>query len=104
MTRNSMVVLGFVAIFVGLANCSSEMTPSAVDPTPAVEARRPSVGALMHQGRMYDLRDLMNADYRAASDDEFVKDFNPNSTYAETAWAGLSHSGFNDTLLSIGDN
>ena len=42
----------------------------------------PSLGELEHRGHRYALRDLNNQAYRDASDDPFVRNFNP-----ETVWA-----------------
>jgi hypothetical protein len=42
----------------------------------------PSLGELEHRGHRYALRDLNSQAYRDASNDPFVRKFNP-----ETAWA-----------------
>ena len=56
--------------------------------TTAMENRGPSLGHLKHRGKMYDLRDLFDPAFRAASDDEFIRLFNPETTLA-LDWAGL---------------
>jgi len=45
--------------------------------------RTPSVGYVEHRGRPYELRDLMNPQYRAESSDSFVRDFQPQFTYVQ---------------------
>ena len=47
----------------------------------------PSLGYLKHRGRLYDIRNLMDPEYRATSDDEFVRSFDPEVLHAY--WAGM---------------
>ncbi len=48
----------------------------------ALKTTSPSLGELQHRGQRYALRDLADQAYREASNDPFVRNFDP-----ETVWA-----------------
>jgi hypothetical protein len=54
---------------------------------PTEEKGRAWLGYLMHRARVYRLDDLFDPQYRADSKDHFVRQFQPDETYAD--WAGL---------------
>ncbi len=67
--------------------------PESCPPLPQAAEKpdaRPSLGMLLHRGRCYDIRDLMDPEYRAASNDDFVRDF--DSDRMITQWAGTDAS------------
>lgn len=75
--RPILIVLAAAALFVTGCQITS---PSA---KPSVGA--PSIGALEHRGRRYALRDLCDAEYRQASSDSFVREFDPDTVLATGA-------------------
>ena len=82
MARKKAAILTLLVVAVGTgcgAAQSSTPTPSIIQ---AEVHDRPPLGVLEHRGRFYDLRDLANPDYRAASTDPFVRDFNPDTVLA----------------------
>ncbi len=49
---------------------------------PRGQSKGVSLGYLEHRGRTHQLRDLMDPDYRAASDDPFACQFEPRTHFA----------------------
>ena len=45
----------------------------------------PTVGYIECRGRLYKIDDLLDADYRAKSKDPFVRDFRPDTVYADVS-------------------
>ncbi len=82
----------FLTMTVSMSGCGGlvDVPPTPIDPAPQIAeaAPPPSLGALEHRGRRHELRDLLGADYRAASNDPFVRDFDPDRAVA-VVWAGL---------------
>ncbi|MHC4444251.1 MAG: hypothetical protein ACYTF1_16340 [Planctomycetota bacterium] len=85
MSRNKAWFL-VVAALVTIAGCSAVRYRSTCPNSAVMDHDRPSLGYLDHRGRQYEIRDLMNPAYRAASDDEFVRKFNIKTTLADF-WA-----------------
>ncbi len=83
MIIGAMFLLGILA-----SGCS---TPAKVSVGPggrlADERGRAWLGYLKHRERVYRLEDLLDPHYRAASDDPFAREFEPDNVYAD--WAGL---------------
>ncbi len=67
--------------------CGVERGGLPVDPTPTWEPGRASLGYLKHRDRWYHIRDVMDPEFRAASDDPFVQGFDSDRAIAQT-WAG----------------
>jgi hypothetical protein len=82
MARKKAAILTLLVVAAG-TGCGAAQSNT---PTPGIiQAEvhdRPPLGVLEHRGRFYDLRDLMNPDYRAASTDPFVRDFSPDTVLA----------------------
>ena len=57
------------------------------DPPPQATRQSRAMGLIQHRGQFYRFEDLMNPEYRATSDDPFVKSFAEQGHYAEP-WAG----------------
>jgi len=71
MALNRVILIVLVPAALLLAGC--QITPRDT---------RPSLGQLEHRGRRYALRDLASQAYRQASDDPFVRNFDPQMVYA----------------------
>jgi hypothetical protein len=74
----------------GLGACSSIERPAAQSPGQALQKAPSALGYVEHRGRRYDLRNLMDPAYRAASDDPFVRGFSPETALADRAQSRAS--------------
>ena len=54
------------------------------DPVPGDPSPECTWGFLVHRGRVYDLRDLWDPAQRAASEDRFIREFDPPAIWAGT--------------------
>ena len=82
MTRR-LLVLAALAIAFASFNFSA--------PPPAANRAPTSIGLIQHRGQFYRFEDLMNPEYRAASDDPFVQSFAEQRHFA-VPWAGKGDS------------
>ena len=80
MTRRMLTLVALAIAFTAFI-CS--------DPPPAAP-RVHTIGLIGHRGQFYRIEDLLNPEYRAASNDPFVKSFAPPGQYAADPWAGMS--------------
>ena len=83
-------VLGLLTLLTGLATagCAAPASVSELRSAGLIDEKgRPSLGYLEHRGRIYPLNQLLDPEYRAASDDPFVREFRPQRIHAN--WAGL---------------
>ena len=86
MRRHICRILMAVATTVGVVGCSAGRGPFPPAAAPDFNMpARPSVGCLQHRDTKPDLRDLMDPTYRAASNDNFVRAFDPNTATAVLA-------------------
>ena len=77
------VALGvMLAVVVSVGSRPTASEPVLADVPPAGEGGQPRLGYLEHRGNMYALEDLMDPEYRAASDDDFVRTFDPGAVWA----------------------
>jgi len=81
MARRLLTVSAVAVAFAAFFNSSP---PPVVDQTPTR-----GLGLIEHREQFYRFEDLMNPQYRAASDDPFVRSFASPAHYAEQPWAGL---------------
>lgn len=89
--RTRFILLTFCILLSGA--CSRAQWPVAqatVQPQPGAKS---ALGFVEHQGRRYDLRNLMDPAYRAASDDLFVRNFSPETALADRTKSGQSSFG-----------
>ena len=66
----------------------------------------PSMGTLRHRGKSYDLRRVVTADARQRRTDPFLREMDPESTFAQSndeVWAGrnMSEGDFEDNIFLI---
>ena len=85
------------SLCLGLGACSSVEWPMAGGQGQTLQRAPALLGFVEHQGRRYELRDLMDPAYRAASDDPFVRGFTPETALASRASARI---GFEQTRTS----
>jgi hypothetical protein len=74
-----LLVCGSATLLIG--GCAQAVRPVR-DAQAAVRPARPPLGVVEHRGRRHELRDLLDPAYRAASDDEYVRDFDPDRALA----------------------
>ena len=74
MKRTRAFLIAAVVASAWAAGCASQPQPAPIDPS--------NLGYLEHRGQRHELRDLMDPEYRAASDDPFVNNFNADTNMA----------------------
>lgn len=76
MSRNSRVMLVVVVTQGAVTGCQQY---------DSLAPRRggAAMGYLDHRGRQYQVRDLLDADYRAGSSDPFIRNFDPDTCFAD---------------------
>lgn len=99
MLRKVGMILAPTILMAGGVVCGIQGAPSPQESAPLdaklIDAKgRASLGVLEHRGTRYELRDLFDPAYRAASEDPFSRDFDPLRLLAAdpvatpTIWAG----------------
>ncbi len=77
---------------------ASDFAPALID-----DQGRPSLGHLRHRGLMYDLRDLVNPQFRADNADAFLRFFNPMRAIADDGSGFYSVGDFQITVSGPND-
>ncbi len=91
----TVMLLAATGLSCGLQGPTSHRNAATVDAKLIDAMGRASLGVLEHRGRRYELRDLLDPAYRAASEDPFSRDFDPFRLLAAdhvappTIWTGL---------------
>jgi hypothetical protein len=75
-------VLGLAILF-AVSSCSTFQGRCGSHAGPYAGEDSPSLGYLEHRGRQYEVRDLMDPDYRAENDDKFIQNFKIDTTLAD---------------------
>ena len=89
------ILLSATGLSCGLQGPTSHQSAATIDAKRVDDTERPSLGTLEHRGTRYELRDLFDPAYRAASEDPFARDFDPLRLLAAehvalpVIWAGL---------------
>lgn len=76
-------VVALVAAFATIAGCSAPTPFIQLTRAGTADGSRPLVGYLEHRGRLYAISDLLDPEFRAASEVDFVGDFDPDTVYAD---------------------
>src|SRR5688500_12080816 len=80
---NKLFIFAVISIL-GLGACQNKVVKPSVEP--AGKQPKLALGSLEHRGRQYSLRDLMDPAFRAASSDNFVRNFDPDITYVRKSF------------------
>ncbi|UCD27874.1 MAG: hypothetical protein JSV03_12320 [Planctomycetota bacterium] len=83
MIRHTIYFSFLITVMVGVGSCSTLQHPSDSSAGFFTAEGLPSLGYLEHRGRRYEVRDLMDPEYRADSEDDFVRKFNPDAMLAD---------------------